>query len=343
MPTNKNALERYLIIDEKLRTNTRYSLEQLAKMCSDALETQIEPRTISGDLKFMRERFDAPIPKRPEDNRFGYTNRHFSIMTSPLAEKDVVALKKVLHILNDFQYLPQFHDIQSIILNLESRGHSHTDVPNNILSFDRSELVGIDYLKDFYEGIVKKHPLQVGYKPFDGDPNDDIRFTNALPFEQGKGFTFYFHPYFLKEFNNRWFVFGMNEACERVDCYALDRFAFVRHLELRPYILNTTIDFDTYFDHLIGVTNSPTHSVEAFQLRFQKPRAFYVRTKKWKPDQIEIEETPLSITFEWQLKYNRELEARVLEFGQDVEVLAPQWFQEKIAAIWQKALVVYNG
>jgi predicted DNA-binding transcriptional regulator YafY len=40
-------------------------------------------------------------------------------------------------------------------------------------------------------------------------------------------------------------------------------------------------------------------------------------------------------------KYNRELEARVLEFGQDVEILTPQWFREKIDTIWKNAVVGY--
>lgn len=338
MPANKNALERYLIIDDKLRSGRRYSLDVLAQSCSEKLDTDISPRTISDDLKYMRSRFLAPIPKRPDDGLFAYTDRTFSIMKSPLQEKDVIKLKKTLHLLREFEYLPQFHDIQDIILNLESRGSLHAEIPDNIISFSRSELTGIQSLSTFYDCILEKHPLRVGYIPFEGDHNDDARFTKSQPFESRRGFNFHFHPYFLKEHNNRWFVFGWNEEEMRLDCYALDRFDFTTPLALRPFIPNDTIDFTTHFDTLIGVTHIPNYEMETFRLRFVKPRAFYVRTKRWKPSQKEIEETPNSITFEWELKYNRELEARVLEFGQDVEVLTPQWFRERIRGIWENAV-----
>ena len=343
MPANKNALERYLIIDEKLRSGRRYSLDNLAQHCSEKLDIEVSPRTISDDLKYMRNRFSAPIPKRPTDNLFAYMDKAFSIMTSPLKEKDVIALKKVLHILQEFEYLPQFHDIQEIILNLESRGNFNTTIPNNVISFDRLELKGIDFLRKLYECIIEKQPSRVGYVPYEGDHSDEARFTQSQTFEGRSGFSFHFHPYFLKEYNSRWFVFGWNEEETRLDCYALDRFDYVTALAFRPYKPNEITDFSTYFDALIGVTNNCDYVIQTFCLRFRKPRAFYVRTKLWKPNQKEIEETEESITFEWQLQYNRELEARVLEFGQDVEVLAPQWFREKIAGIWENAFKNYSN
>lgn len=340
MPVNKNALKRYLVIDEKLRSNRRYNLKELAEACTFVLGTTVESRTISADLKEMREQFAAPIPKRPDDGRFSYTNRRFSIMTSPLKDEELLALKNVLTILNDFQDLPQFQGIQSIILNLESRANSADEKMQHkkVLSFDRSVLHGIGFLKVFYDGIVQEQPLHVTYKPYEGDKHDAARFEEIELGEIKYRFTFTFHAYFLKEFNHRWFVFGFNEIRKSIDCYAIDRFTVVKPMQFKPYEPNQTIDYATYFDHIIGVTNTEARPVETFQMRFKTPRAFYVRSKKWKSHQSEIEETDDSITFEWQLKYNRELEARVLEFGQDVEVLTPQWFREKIAQIWQNAL-----
>jgi predicted DNA-binding transcriptional regulator YafY len=301
MPSNKNALERYLILDEKLRSNRRHTLEQLADTCSEKLDMGISARTISDDLRYMRDRFNAPIPKRPIDGLFDYTDRRFSILNSPLKDKQVAALKKALHILRQFEYLPQFHDIQDIILNLETRSKAQHDVTNdNIIAFDRSDLAGIHFLSTLYECMLEKHPLHVGYTPYEGDNNDAVRFADAVPFERGRGFSFHLHPYFLKEFNHRWFVFGWNEERQSADCYALDRFQFVRPLELRPFIPNKTIDFAHYFEHIIGVTHIPDYAIESYRMCFRKPRAFYVRTKKWKPTQIEIEETDDSITFEWQ-------------------------------------------
>ena len=343
MPTNKNALDRYLLLDDKLRGIRRYSLKQLAQSCADNLDIAVSERTISEDLKYMRERFNAPIPKRPEDGLFGYIDRQFSILKSPLLDDEMQKLQDVLTLLKQFEYLPQFQGIQHIMLNLASRGNRPKGDTQPIIAFDRSILRGIDFLANFYDCASKKHPMHVGYRPFSGDDNDEKRFEKTLPFENGDGFSFHFHPYFLKEFNHRWFVFGWNEEQNRLVNYALERFTFVNPLPFRRFIANETIDFSTHFNAIIGVTQPPEGIIETFCLRFQKPRAFYVRTKQWKATQKEVDETDTSITFEWQLMYNRELEARVLEFGQDVEVLTPQWFREKIADIWQNALKLMDN
>jgi transcriptional regulator with XRE-family HTH domain len=51
-----------------------------------------------------------------------------------------------------------------------------------------------EYIGDIYNAIVNQRVLRITYKPFT---------TN-------KELTFEIHPYHLKQFNNRWFLFGLN-------------------------------------------------------------------------------------------------------------------------------------
>jgi predicted DNA-binding transcriptional regulator YafY len=94
----------------------------------------------------------------------------------------------------------------------------------------------------------------------------------------------------------------------------------------------TDIDFSEYFDDVIGVSIPQGKEPEHVLLRFASSRLPYVLSKPLHPSQktkdkqqglIEISVIP-----------NLELEAQILWFGEDVEVLAPdalrQQIQEKI-------------
>lgn len=101
------------------------------------------------------------------------------------------------------------------------------------------------------------------------------------------------------------------------------------------------VDFKTYFNDIIGVTHWDDTILETFKFRVHKPRAYYVRTKPWHSSQTEIEETDENINFQYRLRFNRELEARVLEFGKDICVIAPAWFKAHIANILKEAATQY--
>jgi len=75
----------------------------------------------------------------------------------------------------------------------------------------------------------------------------------TFPFDKPE-FTFIFHPYHLKQYNNRWFVFGLNEKLGIAAWnLPLDRIVTIRETSL-DYILSE-IDWDEYFYGIIGVTH----------------------------------------------------------------------------------------
>ena len=64
--------------------------------------------------------------------------------------------------------------------------------------------------------------------------------------------TLIVHPYYLKQYNNRWFLFCCNGAHTNLSNYPLDRILSVKLAHV-PY-RETDIDFDEYFADVIGVT-----------------------------------------------------------------------------------------
>ena len=62
MPTNKNALLRYQILDRCFSSKVRYCLEELKDVLEEKLGYSVSKRTIRYDIENMRNSpYDAPI------------------------------------------------------------------------------------------------------------------------------------------------------------------------------------------------------------------------------------------------------------------------------------------
>jgi len=98
MPTNLNALIRYKQIDTCLRNRfVRCTIEKLQEVCTDAMGEfrgiykQVSERTIRDDIRVMRSNmlgFNAPIEYN--DGAFYYTDKNYSIFSTPLTEIDLL-------------------------------------------------------------------------------------------------------------------------------------------------------------------------------------------------------------------------------------------------------------
>ena len=65
----------------------------------------------------------------------------------------------------------------------------------------------------------------------------------------GRDMTFVIHPYFVKQYNNRWFAFGRNDATGDITNIALDRIMDIEPKPELKFIVNEDIDFDHFFDN----------------------------------------------------------------------------------------------
>jgi predicted DNA-binding transcriptional regulator YafY len=150
------------------------------------------------------------------------------------------------------------------------------------------------------------------------------------------------HPYFLKQYNGRWFLFGWNEQYNKVSNVALDR--IVRYVASPiPFRANDQIEPSTYFEDIIGVT-IPKEDVkkEAIVLRFSEKRYPYVLSKPLHHSQKATE----NCTVEINVRPTKELDQQIFSYIPDVEVVSPQWYrthiQEKIEENLKKYMSMQN-
>ncbi len=136
------------------------------------------------------------------------------------------------------------------------------------------------------------------------------------------------HPYYVKQYNGRWFLLGLDNRHDRITNVALDRIQHINNANV-VFKKNYSVDFETYFDDIIGVT-IPGNNIkkESIILRFTNERFPYIVSKPIHQSQRIIEGKDCEV--EIQIKPNKELYQQIFSFIPDIEVISPQWLRDEI-------------
>ena len=323
MSTNKNASIRYQALDKCFRDyRHRYYIEDLIEKCSEALESfnfvgDVSRRTIYDDIRFMESEAGWAIPlERLRVGRrvyYRYEDRDFSINQQPLTDTEAQQLKTAILTLSRFRGLPCNAWIEDVISNLECR-FNLVEGYQRIVEFEQNpDLEGLQHLSPIIEAASNHQALSIEYRNYkDG----------------GRDFSLTIHPYYIKQYNNRWFLFGLEDGKDRIMNLALDRILSVEPAEGTAFIPNNDIDFEHYFDNVVGVTIPNESVVQEIHLRFSPGRFMYVLSKPLHKSQRLIDEKDHVISI--RVSPNRELDQLIFSFIPDVEVLSPASYRTYI-------------
>lgn len=334
MPTNKNAQLRYQILDRCFSDFQRkYFIEDLLDRVNEAFMdlygTKISVRQIREDIKYMKDRvtYNAPIEAFPCEGRkcyYRYADRNYSIFNNELSVEELALLRSTIDILGRFRGVSAHAWLEDVISNLEFRFGVRPN-PENVVSFEYNDLLkGTAFLGELIDSALNHQPLKLLYRTFAGNERTDI-----------------IHPYHIKQFNGRWFLIGLQEGSRGnyITNKALDRIVKFSRASV-PFIPNTDIDFNTYFKDVVGVTLPQDHPVpEEVLLKFDEARFPYVVNKPIHPSQETADEQKHIIRL--TVRPNKELEARIFSYGNQVEVLKPEWLRRQVAEKLQEVLKKY--
>lgn len=321
MATNKNAQLRYQILDRCFRNfQKRYEIDDLLdevnEQLRDIADTEVGDRQIREDIKFMRDRvsWKAPIVAYPYDGKkcyYRYSDRNYSIYNNDLSVADLNKLQSTIEMLGRFRGTAANVWLEEVISNLEYRFGLKSN-SEHLVSFEQNEqLKGIEHLANIIDATVNHQSLEIIYLTY-----------------RGKEMAMTIHPYYAKQYNGRWFLYGLNDELNRISNLALDRIHSYEKSE-KPFIKNEQYDFSTYFDDVIGAT-IPNDDVkkETIGLRFSSNRFPYVVSKPIHKSQKVVDESNGMI--EIQVRPTRELDQQLFSFIPDVEVLYPGWYRQQI-------------
>lgn len=335
MATNKNAILRFNVLDKCFRNLGRtYSFEDLLDTVNEALTeedpstTGIKTRQLRDDIRFMKSEagYGAPIVTEAigRQRYYRYEDSKFSINNSPITATESEQLRSVLQLLKRFDGTPGFEWV-SELTNLARDKFSLSNHEASVISYETNvDYSGYKWISVLFNAIVNQQVLNVSYQPFGKE-----------------SFTLTFHPYFLKQYNSRWFAYGLNDELG-IDTWnlALDR--IVEASATGDLYKPSEIDWEDYFYDFIGPTKTTDKEVEDVHLLFRETAVNYVLTKPLHPSQRNEELTDGSLIVKLKLIPNYELETVILGFGDKVEVLIPVDLRKRISERLFNASNQYN-
>ena len=337
---DKNQYERYKRIDRILRsTPDGLSLDELLARLNGSLtyDNQIKRRQLQYDLDALKEMYGAPINNKRGARRIKYEDASYSIVTHEMKE----SLRSMREQMDNVEMNPRLLWLQNLILMLQDTYFTNSMAMEAIDFGDNLEYHNSSRVHEFFSYIMDQRVLEVSYSAGFGKPQKRI-----------------IHPYFVRQYNNRWFLFGWNEKAAQekkpvsgILNLPLDRIVDVKTLPVayREVSLEDIREFkEDYFADIVGVTRLDNEPVIPLTLRFdfatgdeKKDNAsrrdyYYLKTKPFYPY--------ISFSTEDFIKEhgyaeasmdiipNKELEGILLRYADTAKIIAPDDFQDRILA-----------
>ncbi len=319
MPNTKNVLIRYKFLDELLADRHHsYTRRDLAEIVNRKLEdnyySPVDKRTIEKDINNMQLfPFYAPIVETKKNGKYivSYNRDSFSIFTKEMSKEEINLLNEVFATIGHFDGLDNFPWLNYFTSNMDS------EESRKIISFSNNPYAkNTNLIGTLFENIFNKVVVKLSYHTF---TDATIRSID-------------FHPYLLKQYNDRWFLIGAADSDGKILNFVLDRIDEVEPIPEKKYI-ECPDDLMDRFEDIIGVTLYEDRQIEHILFWVSDFSKDYVDTKPLHGSQIrQKEETEQTLREKYpQLEggafftidciSNYELIRELCSFGKDLIVL----------------------
>lgn len=333
MPKNKDALVRYRIINRSLKDFKYVSIGYLMDACYNALGHEISYRTIEKDIHDMKYDpglgYFAPIKYDRYEEGYYYDDEDYSIDKFDLDYDDLKALTFASATLEQYKSFGIFSTftgaVQKIINTMKIHRELRKYAEKQVVGFENAPLVkGEEHISPLLDAILLKKVLRIEHKRFDLEEMH----------------VHIVHPYYLKEYRNRWYLLGYQSENKRIQTYGLER---ILSIEPARNELFTEVPFDPeeYYKYAIGVIVYDEPPTE-ITLKFTLKQGMYILTQPVHHSQQVIEKTGRHVIVSLVLVPAYEFISMVSGWGAEVEVLAPLWLREKVQDEVRKTLNLYK-
>lgn len=319
MPANKNALIRYKTIDNCLRRQyKRWTLQDLIDACSNALydmegiTSGVSISTIQNDLQVMRsDKLGCNAPIEVYDHKYyRYSAPDYSIMNMPMSDNDFNMMHEAVDMLQQLEEFDDFAEMSDVVSRLQEKLAVSRHGRKPVINFDSMpDLKGLKLLNPLYQYIIRKQTQKIMYQSF----------SARKPTE------FVFCPYLLKEFRNRWFLFGSKASDLVLYNLALDRIISVEPAKDVEFRENPNFDPDTFFNDVIGVSKNIGNTPRRIKFWASTEQSKYIMTKPLhhSPRLIHRFEDD-SCEFMIEVVINFEMYSVFMSYGSGIKILSPR-------------------
>jgi predicted DNA-binding transcriptional regulator YafY len=310
-------IKRIFLIHSILREGSSKSALELSTIL-EGKGLAVNERIVKADIQFLRD-LGAPIPMGNKHYNFKYS-KPFTILEA-IEGIDFDEVDEVLsYFYQLYKRVPKasFLELDKVFLAFQNRTVLMEKQNIDAVQFEEVNYSGKKWLGDLIKYIQEGRTIRFQYKPF--------------TLEEGERIVL---PILLKEYNNRWFLIGLEQETRNYQNFALDRISSKPLPATEPLTLTEATDIKSLFRNMIGVsTEGEPDKVKAY---ISNPRAQYVLTKPWNSSQ-KAKEVEGGMEFEWFVVLNRELKAKILEHLPDIEILEPAFLKDWLRRVLEKSL-----
>lgn len=336
MATNKHATIRYLALDKCFSNFRRkFYIEDLIAECNKALyefsgiKDGVKRRQLFDDITFMEsdQGWSVPLERVREGRRvfYRYSDPSFSIKNQGINDSEMEQVNETLIILSRFKGLPNFEWIEELQLRLVDTFKLQGEM-KAVVGFEQNPyLKGLHYFTELFDAINHQRTLQIEYQGY----------------RQEAPVSIVISPWYLKQFNNRWFLFGYNTGLNRLTNFALDRIKLITPSNM-PFTENTEIDFEEFFDDVVGVTILEDKEVETVVLRVNKNTWPYIQSKPLHGSQKLIKDEGDFVDIQLNVIPNYELVSLLFSYLDAIEVVQPPDLRKRFQDIAQKIFLTHQ-
>jgi predicted DNA-binding transcriptional regulator YafY len=291
-------IKRYLLILNYLVENKKPTLKQIHKHIH-SYDLECSPRTLQRDLSDLRNEFGIEIVVDKIDNSYSIN----------YDESENI---------NDALRLFKISNSAQVMIETINEGKNTL----KYLSLDSSEnLTGIELMEPLITALKTKQVITFNHFSFQT--------------EETKLITL--HPYLLKEYKNRWFLFGENDIDKKSGIYGIER---ISNLVLTGNYFVPKADYDpkTNFKNVIGIATRPFISglpEQDFTLTMTEEQGRYFKTLPWHPNHEILVDNKDEFRVKLHLLPNYEFMQILYQYCDKVTVLEPQWLRDHLKKIFK--------
>jgi predicted DNA-binding transcriptional regulator YafY len=332
MPPPSDAILRYKIIDECLIDiyNPYPTMDDLKYKIERKLKTSVSTATIQKDIAQMKKGEDeggysAPIKFKRSNKGYYYDFEKFpdfTIQSLGLNDKEIEAIELAAGVLQHFKGIKVNDSYNQAIDKLLSavdikKTDKEKSLANAIQPEETPYMRGMEHFETIVSSIKKQTPISF------------IHYS----YQYKKFKAIILHPYFLKESNKRWYLYGYSEKRKNFRYFGLDRIYDPILLD-EKFIENNGTDLRNLFDNKIGLKNLRENiheQPEDIKLWVSETMSNYIKSMPIHKSQKYIEYDGFGeIEVNLHLVPTYELLSLILSYGKDMEILSPNWLRKKI-------------
>ena len=321
MANTKDYSTREMIYDECFSTGKEFTGKQLMDIVNKKLEAwdkdPINSRTtFMQDIQTMNDRFFRLYGKfgivwenRNKKRYYRYRYGIDSIYNRELTQQEVEKLQEVRNLLIAFKGMPDFGWIDQMMTRLDQNIIGKQKM---VASFEGGTKKDKEFLMMLFNAILNRQVLDVDYRPFFGDSE-----------------SITIHPYYLKQYWRRWYLFAKRDGETEIEAFSLDCMESVAINKAIKYKATKT-SFEKYFKNMVGVTMPPETDVEHIELWADASIVPYLLAMPIHESQkIRIDDEK-NCTVSLDVMINHELIQELMYYGELLAVKSPLYFRDEM-------------